>query len=152
MTQFKENLSVTSTIKPNQSESIHDHVWLDSGITCPRKIGDDLFLEVTDCSIDHSFDIKFNKSDAIAIAKHFNLLPKKPDFTESIELQKELMEEGNRVLSSMAVPKELQGNNDGNNKTAIELLNGEPITAKDLEVTKNDQLVEYGGFMSEDRE
>ncbi len=50
-----------------------------------RPIGDDLFLETTDYSIDHSFDIKFNKSDAIAIANHFNLIPEiNPRLKESI--------------------------------------------------------------------
>lgn len=73
MTQFKENLSVKSIIKPGQIESIHDHEWADVDITVLGAASH--VIEIT-ANIGNNTVLTIDKSDAIAIANHFNLLPK----------------------------------------------------------------------------
>ena len=76
MTQFKENLSVKSIIKPNQSKTIADHEWHDGAITFNSACSNIIDLEFQTFN-SHSYQsVSFNKSDALAIANHFNLLPK----------------------------------------------------------------------------
>ena len=72
MTHFKENLSVKSIITPNQIETIHDHRWYENHISAAYQT-DPEYLTL---AIGLEIELDLNKSDAIAIANHFNLLPK----------------------------------------------------------------------------
>lgn len=122
MTQFKENLSVKSIIKPGQSDSIYDHEWLDRRVTSSSCDKDHISINVVSVNRELRpiiYSATFNKSDAIAIANHFNLIPEKVQFSQ-------------KSLTAFY-------------KKSSEYMNGELV-----EVVTNDDF-KIGGFMTAER-
>ena len=142
----------TSTIKPNQSKSILEHSWSDAYIMASDFSDEEISFEVD--TFNGEAALKLNKSDAIAIARHFNLIP---------------------TIYSKADPRIgfiQSGPNTYDVVTSKEYINGElvpVVTNDDLEVgdvvqtldsgttydvvevrlTPNHKLSELNGFMSE---
>ena len=125
MTQFKENLSTTSIIEPNQPKTIYDHKWSSgrdiSASIVPENNPNFMYntIRITDYH-ETLGSLYLNKDDAIAIAKHFSLLP---------------------VLSNYTPQEYLNG------ELVVNI-----DTGPDLEIGGAGGLGKFNGFMSEDRE
>jgi hypothetical protein len=130
----------TTTIKPNQIESIHEHVWRDKSIVRTLSNGKVLGVYVSDLT-----GLSFDKDDAIAIAKHFNLLPVFEVMTETEYLSQG--KNGKRLKESIT---------QYDRGEAKEYLNSELVvnidTGPDLKIGGAGGLEKFNGFMSEDRE
>ena len=133
--------NINETIKPNQSESIHDHEWSDPGTTAKFEEGRIVIHANYGASDAHIY-----LRDAEIIAKHFDLIP------DTKKLAQMLWDSPIDTTQSQSLKIK---HGDGR-RLNQEYLNGELVvnidTGPDLEIGGAGGLGKFNGFMSEDRE